>query len=266
MLVLANGAFKSGSTWLFEILSATERFSYVPYEYSRLPYPARPWLAQSKIKPFLATGLHHKENYLTKMHLFSERLRDTLLSYDDVFIFDIKRDIKDSLVSHYYHIIREGKFQEKYAKQEYIKDGFRKYYWRFGRYKAQQLVIYHKVWSIPSPKIYITSFEVLKNDFENEVSKITDFLGMPLTPVDIKKIRDKTTLSNLQKVRGQDKLEEHKRFFRKGVIGEWRQHFDSEMLADVERIEQQGLGTFDMLRYHAVFELIEVRKKLKKVL
>ena len=188
MFVLSNGAFKSGSTWLWTILGATGQFKELPEEYS--VSKVRGFLKPGRISDFLESGIYKSENYWVKGHFFDEQSRDLFLSYDSVYTFNIKRDVKDSLVSHHYHLIRQGKLGEQLSQPENIKKGFSDYYWRFGRYKAQQLMIYHKIWDIPSPKIYISSFERLKNDYENEVKCIGQFLGLDFPAEEIARLKD----------------------------------------------------------------------------
>lgn len=262
MFVLSNGAFKSGSTWLYMIIGATNQFKELPEEYGRGPGKVRAFLKPGKIPSFLESGIYKSENYWAKGHFFDERSRDLFLSYDSVYVFNIRRDIKDSLVSHYFHLIRQDKLNEELSRPENIKQGFSSYYWRFGRYKAQQLMIYHKAWDVPSSKIYVSSFERLKNDYENEVKCIGKFLGLDFSPEEISRLKDVTSIQNVQKRKGQDKLPEHKRFIRKGLIGESKQYFSDDMNSDVESIVRDGLGKVDMLKYHTIFTTLKARRKL----
>lgn len=264
MFVLANGAFKSGSTWLFTILQATGYFSGLPNEYIAGPGVGRSWLKPGLVKGFLESGVYKDAHYLAKGHHYSKRTRDTFLAYNEVYVFNIKRDVKDSLVSHYHHLIMQGKLDDSLAQAENIKKGFADYYWRLGRYKAQQIRIYHQVWDVPSPQIYVSSFEQLKNDFDGEVGKIGHFLGFDFSPAMIARLRDETRLENVQKAGGMDKLAEHKRFVRKGLIGEWKNYFGEDILADVTRIEQNGLSGVDLLKYRAIFTALDVRRRLIK--
>lgn len=264
MFVLSNGAFKSGSTWLWTIIGATNQFKDLPEEYGKGPGKIRAFLKTEKIPDFLESGVYRSENYWAKGHYFSNRSRDLFLSYDSVYIFNIKRDIKDSLVSHYYHLIRQDKLDEQLSRPDNLRKGFSDYYWRLGRYKAQQLMVYHKVWDIPSPQIYVSSFERLKNDYENEVMSIGKFLGLDFSAEEIARLKDVTSIQNMQKAKGMDKLEEHKRFYRKGLIGEWKSYFDDAMLTDMGQIESVGLGRADMLKYRAIFTALSVRRKLFK--
>ena len=269
MLVLANGAFESGSTWMRAIIGSIIRaatgsqFNKVPYEFRSPLFPKKGvWLDENKIDTFLASGLHREENYLSRGHIFSVKARDFLISDSDVYVFNISRNLGDTLVSHYYHLIRQGKLREDYAQKENIPEGFDKYYWRFGRYKAYQLVTYHEVWDVDSPQIFASTYERLKSSFDSEIKAMGTFIGFDLTDEHILKIKQETAISNMQKARGQDKLAEHKRFFRKGVVGEWKTHFTPEMLPDLETIQKEGLGSIDTLKYHAIFQALEVKRRV----
>ena len=45
------------------------------------------------------------------------------------------------------------------------------------------------------------------------------------------------------------------------MIGEWRDYFDSEILADVEKIQDRGLGAVDMVKYRAIFGALTLRRR-----
>lgn len=261
MFVLANGAFKSGSTWLHTILKETGAFEKLPSEFCMDPTVSRHWLKPERVGAFLDSGVYHHANYLAKGHHFEKGVRELFLSHNDVYVLNIKRDLKDSLVAHFYHLIRQGKLGEDLARPERRRGSFSEYYWRLGRFKAQQIITYHRVWDAPSPRVYVSSFERLKTDFEGEVNRVGHFIGLDFSPEEISTIQEKTRLETLQKSRGQDDLPEHKRFFRKGLVGEWESHFDDQTLADVGKIEAQGLGKLDMLRYQAIFGTLGLRRR-----
>lgn len=262
MFVLANGAFKSGSTWLFAILEATGTFNPLPEAFSMDAGGSRQWLKPERVGDFLESGVYHDANYLAKGHHFGNGVRELFLAHEDVYVFNIKRDLKDSLVAHFYHLIRQGKLSDAFAKPERRREGFTKYYQRLGRFKAQQIITYHRVWDAPSPRVYVSSFERLKTDFEGEVRRIGLFVGFDFSAEDIAELKRKTSIQTLQKARGYDKLPEHKRFFRKGLVGEWREHFDEATLADIENIEANGLGRLGTLRYRTLFGALRLRRQL----
>lgn len=108
----------------------------------------------------------------------------------------------------------------------------------------------------------MSSCERLKNDFEAEVGRIGHFLGLDFSLEMLARLKDETRLENVQKAKGMDKLEEHKRFIRKGLVGEWRHYFNEATLADATRIEQRGLGGVDLLRYQTIFKALDLRRRL----
>ena len=261
MLVLANGAFKSGSTWLFSILKATETFESLPAEFSMDTEGDRQWLKPERVKDFLESGVYRDADYLAKGHHFGRGVRELFLSYEGVVVFNIKRDLKDSLVAHFYHLIRQNKLSADVARPERRREGFSSYYWRLGRFKAQQIMTYHQVWDAPSPRVYVSSFERLKTDFEDEVRRIGRPIGFDFSPGEIAELARKTNIQTLQQARGFDKVPEHKRFFRKGLVGEWREHFGPAELADIEKVQAEGLGAVDMFRYRALFAALDLRRR-----
>jgi hypothetical protein len=70
--------------------------------------------------------------------------RDLILSYNDVNVLNIKRDMRDVVVSAYYHECcnsgYEGSFQD--------------FYWQRGRTVAQRVADYHEVWSVESSRVH----------------------------------------------------------------------------------------------------------------
>ncbi|MFP4106435.1 MAG: sulfotransferase domain-containing protein [Phycisphaerae bacterium] len=243
MLVMANGAFKSGSTWLRNIILEMMEFQPIPESYRHPDYLL--WISSYRLADFLREVDFQNHNFISKGHLHSHKYVDLLLSHPDVRVFDITRDVRDVIVSHYYHMVREGK----------VKSEFGPYYWKLGRYKAYQIVEYHKLWSVDHPQMFVSSFESLKTDFHNEVRRIGSFLGCDLSEEDIDRIKDKTSLQRLREKRGEEGVPEEKRFYRKGIIGDWQNHFDDDMARDIERIQESGLSGLSRLKYQAFFKI-----------
>lgn len=243
MLILVNGAFKSGSTWLRAIIDEMVDYQPIPDSYQNRVY-ARV-LDPIKLMPLVKSVSHHNVNYILKSHLFTQHYRDIALSNKHVVIINIKRDIRDAIVSHYHHMVREKK----------VKSDFHKYYRNIGRYKAYQLVRYHRVWDVGSRQVYTSSFELLKTEFQSEVERIGKFLGQSLSEHDIERIKFQTSIENLRKKRGEASADEQERFFRKGEIGEWQHYFSDWELNDIARIQTKGLSRIEGLKYYFLFEL-----------
>ena len=240
-LVLANGAFKSGSTWLREIAKCLLDFEFVPPKYASKKRPR--WLLQSKILDLLGDR-EYCGIYLSKAHIFEPILVSSLLARSDVRILNITRDLRDVLVSHYYH----------YSRVRSANLAFTDYYWSIGRFKAIEVQSYNNVWSAESDNVFFTAYEDLKANFASEVTRMADFFGREISLDDIEIIAEETSLTRLMKTRNEQGQPESKRFFRKGVVGDWRNHFSNSEEEDLNNITQNGFDRrIDQLRYHLMF-------------
>lgn len=244
MLVLANGAFKSGSSWLRAILAEMRAFDDIPEAY-RSSRHEQVWLDPARIEDFLRSGAYREGAYLTKSHLYGRRSRSLVLTHEDVLVFDIERDLRDAIASHYYH------FKRSYG----VDWSFERFYWRVGRFKAHQIRLYHLTWHEPHPQLYVASYERLQEDFLAEARRIATHLGIAPSDDELRRIQHATSIDTMQRVRRQDELPEEQRFFRKGVVGDWKNHFDAASLADIERIRRHGLPPLARLAYHALFDI-----------
>jgi len=240
MLVICNGAIKSGSTWLYNILTQLVSFSPPPEEYLTLNNPRHPCIRPDRLADFLSTEDFVTHDYLSKNHLDKPQHR-TLLSRPNVYVFDIERDPKDVIVSHYFH----ESFRNGYE------GSFEDFYWNVGRFDVAKLSRYHALWRDSGPQVYISSYEKLHTDFAVEVRRIAGVLGVSLTDPQIDAMRERTSIKSLRKNYESEPRFEGEKFFRKGTIGDWKNHFDDAMLADIRRVEERGIGPIDLtyLRY-----------------
>jgi hypothetical protein len=228
MLIICNGAFKSGSTWLFNILRFTVKCVRIPPEF----HDEKEWrgesIAEDKLPLFLKKIDYRNKNYISKNHYYETKTRDLLLTYDDVYIFNIKRDIRDVIVSAYYHFKRE----------EGLNQTFEEYYWQRGKNLIWYMNDYHAIWSAREAKIHVTSYNGLLEDFENEARQISTFLDYPLKPGVVKRLRNQTTIEESRKLWREDSKPPEECFFRKGIIGDWKNHFTPEIEADYNEIQR----------------------------
>jgi len=243
MLIIANGAFKSGSTWLRNLVRQMAEYAPIPKAYQRPGLET--WIDPGRFAAFLKNVDCRSANYITKSHLYHKRYVSLLLGHEDVRVLCIARDLRDVLVSHYFHMIREGQIRESRP--------FASYYWSIGRYKAQQVMEYHHAWGVESPRLYTSAFERLKGDFVGEVARIAAFLGFDVPEKRILEIQEETSLARQRKRLGEEDKPESQRFFRKGIVGDYKNHFDEAMLADVAEVQQRGLRGLALLKYHVAF-------------
>jgi len=238
MLVVCNGAIKSGSTWLYNILTSLVALTKPPDDYLTARGKVNATIRPEKLREFLEREDYHSRDYITKNHLGRPEHRQLLLSFKDVVVLDIARDVRDVVVSAYYDARnREG-----------LTAPFEEYYWRSGRELADALTRYHELWKTDGERVLQVSYERLQTDFANELRSIAGLLGVELSPQRADEIKTATSMSSLKERYKEDEFYRDDRFFRKGIVGDWHNHFTSRMALDIERIERRGLSPLDWRR------------------
>lgn len=229
MLVYCNGAFKSGSTWLYSIARNLRKGKNLPEGYQN-PNQNAVGISHDRLEDFLASVDYAKTNYVVKAHLATVKGRELLEGRPNVKILTIERDIRDVAVSSYYHYLRLGK----------IKGTFEEYFWVGGERTIRRVLRYHRVWAPTSPSIYKTRYESLLENFEAEIVNLAEFVGVTLSPADMERVKDNTSLSASQK-RERDKKgdDEEIYFFRKGTSGQWTDYLTAPMLDRIEAIQRE---------------------------
>lgn len=226
MLIIANGAFKSGSTWQFNILKQMTGFAPVPETY-RGEW-VNPTLEAENFAKFLQEVDLSVEKFISKNHIGDRTMRDLIFANSNIYVFNIERDMRDVLVSAYYHNTRK--------KSE--KPDFASFYYERGRDIALRVMNYHRMWAAPeSPRYFLSSYEGLHQDFRGEVLKMATFLGLSLDDAALGAIEAATTIEKLREDYGEENRDEAKRFFRKGEMGDWQNHFDETMLKDLAKLQ-----------------------------
>lgn len=246
MLIIANGAFKSGSTWQRDILRNIIAYEDLPEKYRDAR--VNTFLDVANLDEFISSGDIKEKNFIAKSHFYKKKTVAKLVNKPNVYVFNIKRDIKDSIVSHYFHFI----------KQRNKKTSFKRYYWLIGRYKAIQMIKYSKNWNIAANNVLHSTFEDLKRNFENEVLKYGNFIGIELSDDDLQRIKSETDIKKIKE------KSNRKWFFRKGDIGDYKNHFTQAILKDIERLSEKP-SMISKLSYFMIFEIrLELRSFLNR--
>jgi len=247
MLIIANGAFKSGSTWLYNILRDVTGFTAPPPDYLN-PDWKNPSLLPEKIT-LLLSALRPSDGFIVKNHFDKPEQRAALLKHPDVRVFDMTRDLRDVVVSAYYHVRRvEG----------YTGD-FEAYYGSLGRKVVRDVSRYHALWARPSRQVYCASYEGLHADFEAEVARWLVFLNITVPAEKIAAIKQATSLHALRERYGEQ--DDPDPFFRKGVVGDFQNHMNTEMLADLAALKSRADW-----EYSRVGQAVTVVKRLLRKL
>jgi hypothetical protein len=252
LLVVCNGAAKSGSTWLYNIVSNIAEFHWPDPQFLSNSNTKHPTIKEARLGGFLETEAYQNQNFISKNHYGREQHRDLLLSSAHTRILDMCRDTRDVIVSSYYDDCRRNGYT----------GSFGDYYWQSGRFLVDKVNRYHKVWGTPHSQILVTSYEALKTEFDDEVRKIGFFLGADLGEEDLARIDKASNIDSLRKSYRDDAQYNTREnpFFRKGEIGDWKNHFDAKMNRDYEKIERDGIGRFD-----PIYLRTRIRQKLHRI-
>ena len=226
MLIVANGAFKSGSTWLFLITRELLPQSKPPTRYLN-PRVPEPIIKRRLLADYLRHGEHRRQDVLVTSHYDLLPLRWLLLNDPHVRVLNIRRDIRDVVVSAYYH----------FQAQEIVASPFDEFYWSRGRQVAGEVLNYHLIWETDSPHYLCLQYETLLDDFSGVVTQLGSWLGAELGEEDLKRIQANTQLDTLRVHSGLPSAR-----FRHGVAGDWQNHFDAAMLTDLADIERRSQG------------------------
>jgi hypothetical protein len=242
MLLVCNGAQKSGSTWLYNILTSLVDCKEPDPEYLT-GNSKNPCIAPGKFESFLQNVDFVNENYISKNHLSTVEQRDLLLKYNGVYIFDIERDPRDVVVSSYYDARNRFGYDQP----------FLKFYWTNGRELVAKLMAYHELWRNSGVRCHVASFEGLKNTFPSDVRGIAGTLHITLSDEEIEQLYEDTNMDKLRKKYANQELYAGDKFFRKGIVGDWGNHFDNRSLNDLESILKSGISPLDLR--HVLFQL-----------
>jgi len=236
MLVISNGAMKSGSTWLSAILLRLVDHKPLPAKFHDERFGAVPTIKWERLGEFLDTVDYANDTYVTKNHFYYER--DLLARYKNIYLIDIDRNLADTLVSMFFHVKKK---YSSWGTEDRRLDDIVDAYWRFGPDMTEDLVRYHAVWRTAGPWAHVSSYERLKTDPAPQITAIAKFLGVPLPAEKLQRIIEETEFGSLSKTMLSASEGIFARF-RKGEIGDHRNYFDEEILEDIRRIEADNIN------------------------
>ena len=96
---------------------------------------------------------------------------------------------------------------------------------------------HHELWGSRDGRIYMSSYERLRHSFPAEVRRIARFLGRELDDEGVAKAAHATSMENLRRLWKEEDRAPDDRFFRKGVVGDWRSHFTPEIARDFHHLD-----------------------------
>ena len=256
MLIICNGAFKSGSSWLHAILVELTivkklNMQKVPIKYTN-DVNSPTTIVESQLSNFLILEDFISNNYLTKSHFFKKQTLKKTYPANVIFIF-IERDMRDAIVSHYFHI--KNKYRNKIS--------FSLYYFFVGRYKAYEISLFNRRCKQYMGEKNFFYFSDLISDFEITVIDIAKLLGISnISKAEIAQVKEQTTLDKLREELKKGNVNYYPtnrnnnwKLFREGKVGSWREYFKSRHVKDISRIEQGKFSILSKIVYILIFTL-----------
>ena len=256
MLIICNGAFKSGSSWLHAILVELTivkklNLQKVPEKYTNdINSPTT--IIESRLCKFLNDESYKTENFLTKAHFFKESTLKNQYPPEVKMLF-IERDMRDAIVSHYFHIRNKYRF----------KISFVLYYYFLGRYKVYEISLFNNRCRKYMGEENFFHFEDLISNFRDTVRAMSKILGInEISHEEIDRIRNETTLDKLREELKKGNLsyypsknKDNWKLFREGKVGGWQAYFNSRQLLDIEKIEDGKFSVCSKIIYFLMFTL-----------
>lgn len=167
-----------------------------------------------------------QEIQVCKAHWGTPLERDLLLTYPDIRIFLIWRDLRDVLVSSFYY--HRTRFPDRFH-------DFDHFYRKKGRGILLHQVRYQRTWRRfrDDPRVFESRYEDLVSSFATNVPKLLNFAR--IGPVDLSELEDRLSIEKLRrKYKDQDGF-----LFRRGTVGEHTGLFQSnEYGQDIERFRR----------------------------
>ena len=221
-LLFVAGLPKSGTTWLESMLS-----SYPGYQHVTIPeaidYELRHGGSHDFDLPADMVERFKDALVVSKLHVHGSRHNAQLLQEADVPYVVLCRDLRDVAVSHYFYV-RRTPWHPEY--EDYrgldVEEGLL----HFGRTLLPEFVDWMRSWRErrdPEQSIELR-YEDLLNDTEGEFRRVASHFGLDASRATLERIVTEHRFATMSNGRSRGEQDEQS-FVRKGVAGDWQNHF-----------------------------------------
>lgn len=231
------GLPKSGTTWLEKMLYSLPGFHEVMI-------PEAVYYEQKNVGshdfdfPENTISRLDKALSVLKLHVHGSPNNVRILEKAEVNYVVIFRDLRDVAVSYYYYV-RNTPWHPEYKRYQYlptIQDGLKE----FGR----ELLPAYKKWvdswqENGTERCLIIKYEEMRADTLNVFERVLNHFQIDLSQDEVNRIVENNSFKSLTKGRmeGED---DSGSFFRKGVSGDWKNHFNE----DLKEMYKNEIGDF----------------------
>ncbi|XP_066267803.1 amine sulfotransferase-like isoform X1 [Branchiostoma lanceolatum] len=228
--VVILSSLKSGTNWMLEIVSnilggKNESASPVGPEFSELelwPPKKQPYYIELRERPSPRLMITHMPFQLAPPGLAAPSTK--------VKVIVIMRNPKDVCVSFYYYLQKTLHLKTPESWEQHSKD-FLDGKIIFGDYFDHVL----GWWQMKDdPHFLFMKYEDLKKDFRSSVKTIAAFLEKELTDEDLDRLLTSYSVESMRKTLAKSNGW-RKNIVRKGVVGDWKNHFSAEESAKFDQ-------------------------------
>lgn len=200
-LIICNGAYKSGSTWVEKIVrEVVDADAFSDHYKDRYQFDS---LNMALLDEFLRSN--KSGLYVTKAHDKNPGAIRVCKKYANIKVIMITRDPRAVFFSYYHHFCRTIGISLPVVL----------FYYTFGKFKVAEIACYNNAWSMEEDVLWLNYEDLIVSPIKN-IEKICNFIGVK---ADVKSVFDNTTLSSLRKKESNIKK---KNFFRSGEVDEWK--------------------------------------------
>ncbi|ELU12995.1 hypothetical protein CAPTEDRAFT_199727 [Capitella teleta] len=241
-VLLATPA-KSGTTWMSEILLQMREFHPMKSEVEKDEYQVPYAEMGTPLTPSAMGRLDQlPDPRVIKTHLYYEFFEQKV-EQEGLKVVVVLREPKDTLTSYYHHYCLRmmGSFP----------GDFHQFFELFRNDRLMGGNIFKMAsgwWTKRDlPNVHIVKYEEMKKDCAGVIRGLGKFLEIPLEEEVVTCIVEKCKIENMRKSKVMDfivdsqgqKVFEPEKFFRKGVVGDWRTHMTEEEAAFVDGCAQE---------------------------
>lgn len=220
---------KSGSHWLHEILCKLLYDEHTPKPLPRMEDCFMELLsgmsALTKLPSPRILYTHLPVQYLPRKHLSMGGKT-----------FHLVRDPRDVAVSSYHHFLSEPRFKKYFTRDwdQHLSE-FMSGHCIYGEWCQYELQYEHFA---KTSNMMVLFYEEMKTDEEMATRKIADYLGLPCTQENAAEIaRD----CGISKVKERMKSHQSSFMFRKGQVGDWKNHFSADQEKQFSSLFQEKM-------------------------
>ena len=91
-------------------------------------------------------------------------------------------------------------------------------------------------------KILWVTYEQLTQEVDATIARIAEFVGVALTPELLEKVKVESSFGTMEKINERTERDQKRNFFRKGEIGDWRNHFSEAQSKEFDQLYEERLG------------------------